>query len=257
MDMTLYLPKYSIGASNSNPLNTSNESFIRSKFPTTSSQSWSTKPTFLPLLSSKKRKELARNNGGWSIQGIDDGSCGIAPYMPPSPIGVVEEFHKHLNKRDLNKLDELLTNNCHYEDLLFYVPFEGREGVKRFFDSVIDAMGPNGIIVIDKVAEGEGSTASVFCHIEWKEKEVPFTSSCRLFECVEVEGKLLIRKITGLEELPLKPGEFVLKLLKAVTTFFDLYPFAAEAILQKSNDHSDGHGGIDKLLDFLRKKPST
>ncbi|KAM6542509.1 hypothetical protein CsatB_006956 [Cannabis sativa] len=268
MDMILFQPKNSIGATISNSLNTRNESFnIISKFPTIKSAQtlWNNndenkhcRPTFLPLWSLKlKRKEWAVKNiggGGWRIQGIDDGSCGIAPYMAPSPIDVVEDFHKYVNERNLDKLDQLLTNNCHYEDLLFYVPFLGKEGVKRFFDSVIDAMGPNGTIVIDKITEGQGLTASVFCHLEWKKKEVPFTSSCRLFECVEVEGKLLIRKITGLEELPLKPGELVLKLLKAVTTFFDLYPFAAEGILQKTNEAHGTHGGIDKLLDFLRKK---
>ncbi|KAM6559871.1 hypothetical protein CsatA_029110 [Cannabis sativa] len=179
MDMTLFQPKNSIGATISNSLNTRNESFnIISKFPTIKSAQtlWNNNDenkhcrlTFLPLWSLKlKRKEWAVKNiggGGWRIQGIDDGSCGIAPYMAPSPIDVVEDFHKYVNERNLDKLDQLLTNNCHYEDLLFYVPFLGKEGVKRFFDSVIDAMGPNGSIVIDKVTEGQGLTASVFCHL--------------------------------------------------------------------------------------------
>ncbi|PON99663.1 Polyketide cyclase SnoaL-like domain containing protein [Trema orientale] len=196
-------------------------------------------------------KELTRN-GRCSVRGIDDGSCGIQPYMPPpqpSASGVVRDFHDAINARDMNKLDQLLSEECHYEDLTFYLPFEGKEGVKRFFSSVIDAMGRNGLIAIDRMTEGEGLTASVVWHLEWKHKEIPFTSGCGLFECEEVNGRLLIRKITGVEEFALKPGDLILKLVKSVTTFFDLYPVAAEAILAKSKGTYEG---LDKLLNMLR-----
>ncbi|KAL5070613.1 hypothetical protein RYX36_021500, partial [Vicia faba] len=61
----------------------------------------------------------------------------------------------------------------------------------------------------------------------WKDKKLPFTSGYRFFTFEEVEGKLLISKITGMEEFPLKPGELVLKLLKGIGNILDNYPLAA------------------------------
>ncbi|XP_024025093.1 uncharacterized protein LOC21385418 isoform X1 [Morus notabilis] len=253
-------PQYSIGPTNS----------LRSTVPffnkVSTAQCWNrnhltshptitkhiSRPNFLQMPSEIIKKELKVRNGGWRVWGIDDGSCGVAPTPPPPPsvLDVVRDFHNAINARDNDKLSQLLSEDCHYEDLVFYIPFEGKEGVKRFLNSVTDAMGPNVRIAIDNMAEAEGLTATVLCHLEWKDKGMPFTSGCRFFECEEVAGgRLLIRKITGLEELPLKPGDLLLKLLKAVTTFFDLYPMAANGLLAKSHGT---HEGLDKLLDMLR-----
>ena len=75
-------------------------------------------------------REAKKTNGGWRVWGIDDGSCGMAPYMPPPPPSAsdtVLEFHTAINKRDVEKLDKLLSPDCEYEDLIFYIPFEGKE----------------------------------------------------------------------------------------------------------------------------------
>ncbi|KAK8510605.1 hypothetical protein V6N12_055532 [Hibiscus sabdariffa] len=56
------------------------------------------------------------------------------------------------------------------------------------------------------------------------------------------------RKITGVEEFPVKPGDLVLKLLKAISTVFDNFPFAADQLLSRSEGT---HEGIIKLLEML------
>ncbi|KAG5031488.1 hypothetical protein JHK82_015095 [Glycine max] len=104
-----------------------------------------------------------------------------------------------------------------------------QEHVIEFWQEVMDALGPNikiavvegGIRVEDvrveevKVKDVKESKpmATVFCHFEWGDdkKKLPFTKGCRFFWFREdKEGRLIISKVTGLEELPLKPGELVL-----------------------------------------------
>ncbi|CAB4319661.1 unnamed protein product [Prunus armeniaca] len=182
----------------------------------------------------------------------DDGSCGIAPLpLPPSVLEAVQDFYKAINAKDIQALEQLLADDCHYQDLVFYVPFVGKEAIVHFLSKVMDAMGFNIHFVIDAATEGGNLTASVIWHLEWKDKEIPFATGCTFFEYEQVEGELFLRKATGMEELPFKPGDLVLKLLKSASTFFDLYPMAAEALLLKS--HGSGpHEGLDTLLDKLR-----
>ncbi|KAK9944037.1 hypothetical protein M0R45_009621 [Rubus argutus] len=147
--------------------------------------------------------------------GSDDGSCGIAPMpAPPSVLELAKDFYRAINSKDINQLEPLLADDCQYQDLVFYVPFEGKkEGVIPFFAKMMDAMGPNVHFVIDNATEGAKLTASVIWHLEWKDKVVPFATGCTFFEYEEFEGRLLLRKATGMAEMPFKPGEIILKFL--------------------------------------------
>ncbi|KAL6213992.1 hypothetical protein ACLB2K_013430 [Fragaria x ananassa] len=192
----------------------------------------------------KKRKDEQ-----WRVFGSDDGSCGIAPMpAPPSAAELAKDFYNAINSKDINKLDPLLAEDCQYQDLVFYVPFEGKkQGVIPFFAKMMDAMGPNIVFVIDNATEGEKLTASVIWHLEWKNKVIPFAKGCTFFEYEEFDGHLLLRKATGMAEIPFKPGDFVLKFLKSASTFFDLYPMAAEALLKSHEE--EPHEGLSSLLD--------
>ncbi|PRQ24824.1 putative NTF2-like domain-containing protein [Rosa chinensis] len=196
----------------------------------------------------KKRKDEQ-----WRVFGSDDdGSCGIAPIpAPPSVAELAKDFYNAINSKDISKLDPLLADNCQYQDLVFYVPFEGKkQGVIPFFAKMMEAMGPNIVFVIDNVTEGAKLTASVIWHLEWKHKVIPFATGCTFFEYEEYnDGRLLLRKATGMAEIPFKPGDFVLKVLKSASTFFDLYPMAADALLKSHED--EPHEGLSSLLDKL------
>lgn len=125
--MALFLPQYSMRAT-FNSLSSSNKSFsklTKAKSLNVKHLTSNSRPTF--LLPLKKGKEYLAKNGGWKTRGIDDGSCGIAPETPPSVLDIVQEFHYAINNRDLKKFDDLLSPSCHYEDLIFYIPFQGRE----------------------------------------------------------------------------------------------------------------------------------
>ncbi|MBA0710753.1 hypothetical protein Golax_010021, partial [Gossypium laxum] len=159
----------------------------------------------------------------------DDGSCGIAPqWSTPSVSNLVQEFYTAINVKNTHRLDQLLSNDCIFQDLIFYIPFGGKESIMNFRQNLMEAMGQNVHFVIDSWMEGDNLTASVIWHLEWKGKEIPHTRGCNFFECQQIDGKLIISKIIGVEEFAVKPGDWVLKLLKATIVVFDKFPFPAE-----------------------------
>lgn len=220
----------------------------------------STATSFHLSFNIKKTASISNVNGykrkydQWRLFGSDDGSCGIAPMpAPPSVLELAKDFYRAINSKDINQLEPLLADDCQYQDLVFYVPFEGKkEGVIPFFAKMMDAMGPDVHFVIDNATEGAKLTASVIWHLEWKDKVVPFATGCTFFEYEEFEGSLLLRKATGMAEMPFKPGEIILKFLKSATTFFDLYPMAAEALLK--SHATEPHEGLGSFLDNLLGK---
>lgn len=64
----------------------------------------------------------------WRIRCNEDGSCGIPPkFSHLSVIELLQEFYKAINSKDKNKLEELLSEDCHFQDLIFYDHFEGKQ----------------------------------------------------------------------------------------------------------------------------------
>ncbi|XP_059455730.1 uncharacterized protein LOC132185930 [Corylus avellana] len=225
----------------------------------------STRPTFCQLSLPGGKKQLMcvsfpkSKEDQWRVRCGDDGSCGIAPFSPhiPSAVDLIKQFYSAINSKDPQildeKFDQLLSDGCEYQDLFFYIPFQGKQGIKKFMCDVMEAMGQHIQIVIDDMKEGENYSAIVFWHLGWNDILIPFTTGCMFFECEELKGKLLIRKITGVEEFPLKPGELLLKLLKAVSDMCDRYPTIAEGLL-KLKPHGSQEGGLESLLEMFGLK---
>ncbi|XWS25000.1 hypothetical protein CRYUN_Cryun27aG0033000 [Craigia yunnanensis] len=167
----------------------------------------------------------------WKVCCSNDGSRGIAPHWStPSVLDLIQDFYSSINVKDTQKLDQLLSHDCVFQDLInfFYIPFGGKQSIINFQQDLMEALGQNVRFVIDSGMEDEKLTASVNWHLEWKRKEIPFTTGCNCFEYQQVDEKLIISKITGVEEFPVKPRDLVLKLLKAVVSVFDSFSFAAE-----------------------------
>ncbi|GMY29394.1 Nuclear transport factor 2 family protein, putative, partial [Fagus crenata] len=163
---------------------------------------YSTRATFCQLPSGGKKYLIniiqKRKEDQWRLWCSDDGSCGIAPLPPPIPStsNLIHDFYSAINAKDTeelqDKVDPLLSQDCVYQDLFFYIPFQGKQDVKNFLCNVMEAMGPNIRTVVVSVREGENYTATVMWHLEWNHKEIPFAGGCHFFECDEYEGKLLI-----------------------------------------------------------------
>lgn len=65
----------------------------------------------------------------WKARCNDDGSCGIVPEFLPYPLvkEIVQEFYKAFQAREFHKLEQFLSPNCVYQDLVLYDPHKGRE----------------------------------------------------------------------------------------------------------------------------------
>ena len=105
----------------------------------------STWPTFCPMSTGGKMLLIniiqKSKEDQWRLWCTDDGSCGIAPSQPspiPSASKLIHEFYTAINTKnseELNEsLDPLLSEDCVYQDLFFYIPFQGK---KVFFFSVL------------------------------------------------------------------------------------------------------------------------
>ncbi|RWR89463.1 putative Nuclear transport factor 2 family protein [Cinnamomum micranthum f. kanehirae] len=196
----------------------------------------------------------------WRVR-CQDWSCGIPPpQYPLSTIETIKIFYSSINDKPPEQLEvqlgSVLTQNCEFNDLVFYLPFQGKEGVIKFLKQLKDAMGKNVKLITESITEGEGYSATVTWHLAWDGHQLPFTSGCYFFQCEKDGEKLLIKSIRGLEELPLKPGEFAMKLLKTAVTLFDQFPIPAERILEFLNKDGSGkqeEGLISMIFHLLSK----
>lgn len=87
----------------------------------------------------------------WRVFGSDDGSCGIAPLpLPPSVLEAVQDFYKAINAKDIQALEQLLADDCHYQDLVFYVPFVGKE---------VSLLSPSSLLIVNFIEIGRCDTS--------------------------------------------------------------------------------------------------
>ncbi|MED6172266.1 hypothetical protein PIB30_048441 [Stylosanthes scabra] len=190
------------------------------------------------------------SNKGLLASGDDDDEDYDEDDEDRSPRSLVLRFYEALEEKEIEKMKKLLSpKHCVYHDFLFYGPYEGKQNVVNFLENVMDALGESVKINLEIVDEERGySVVNVYWHLEWKQIKIPFTSGFRIFTFEEVKGRLYISQITGLEELPLKPGELVLKLIKSIRTVFDNYPLLAQGILEShaSQDSSTKQGKESK-----------
>ncbi|KMZ57706.1 hypothetical protein ZOSMA_82G00180 [Zostera marina] len=153
-----------------------------------------------------------------------------------SPTDIAKHFYRSINGKDLYQLEGCFADDCVFEDLAFPFPFQGVQAIENFLKDLVTAMGDNVRFVLQNIEgdlTGNSSTAAVIWHMEWKGKMIPFTRGFSFFECQTNGEQLVIKKARIVVESPIKPGKFVLELLKIVTSIFDKFPDLTEKFLQK------------------------
>ncbi|XP_042496230.1 uncharacterized protein LOC122075310 [Macadamia integrifolia] len=155
---------------------------------------------------------------------------------PLTPLETIGQFYSCINSKDLKELSELISNDCFLEDYSFIKAFEGKEEVMCFFEQLMESTGSNVKFSIERICEGDKLTVWTTWHLEWKEKQIPFTRGCSFYECTENEQRLMIKKARVMIESPIKPGALVLTLLKMVTRIFDEFPTTTEKFLLRPHD---------------------
>ncbi|KAG1354702.1 putative Nuclear transport factor 2 (NTF2) family protein [Cocos nucifera] len=146
-----------------------------------------------------------------------------------SPLSdAVLEFYSSINDKDLNKLEQLISDDCVFEDLTYFKPLE-RKKIRHFFKRLTGAMGKHVSFVIDRVLEGKELNVAVTWHLEWNNEFIPFSKGCSFYKCSkkgEQEARVFV-------ESPMKPGDLALEMLKIIISLFDKFPKLAESFLQK------------------------
>lgn len=82
-----------------------------------------------PMIITQPKIRKVKYQDQWRVWGTNDGSSSEIIPMPSSstsPTEFINEFYKAFNAKDTHTLEQLLTNDCRYQDFIFYIPFEGK-----------------------------------------------------------------------------------------------------------------------------------
>ncbi|KAI4310344.1 hypothetical protein MLD38_035328 [Melastoma candidum] len=152
--------------------------------------------------------------------------------MPVSPGELcVRGLYYSINEKDAKESRRIVAEDCCFRDYAFTKPFNGNKEIVAFLEQLGVAMGKNVKFCLEEVHE-DGEAAWASWHLEWKGSEIPLTRGCSNFRFSKQGDGVLIRKAQVFIESPIKPGGFVLILLKAVTSLFDEFPKATESFLK-------------------------
>lgn len=143
---------------------------------------------------------------------------------------VVRSFYEGINGHDLDSVEELIAENCVYEDLIFPRPFVGRKAILEFFNKFIDTVSKDLQFVIDDISNEDSFAVGVTWHLEWKGKSFPFSKGCSFYRLDAVNGKRQIIYGRDSVEPAVKPGEAALVAIRGVTWLLQRFPQLADQL---------------------------
>ncbi|KAI9377538.1 hypothetical protein POPTR_019G074800v4 [Populus trichocarpa] len=177
---------------------------------TSSSKAWATKNTIKASSSENQTVTVAP-----SVESASD---------------VVRSFYEGINGHDLDSVEELIAENCVYEDLIFPRPFVGRKAILEFFNKFIDTVSKDLQFVIDDISNEDSFAVGVTWHLEWKGKSFPFSKGCSFYRLDAVNGKRQIIYGRDSVEPAVKPGEAALVAIRGVTWLLQRFPQLADQL---------------------------
>ncbi|KAH8480367.1 hypothetical protein H0E87_030576 [Populus deltoides] len=177
---------------------------------TSSSKAWATKTTIKASSSENQTVTVAP-----SVESASD---------------VVRSFYEGINGHDLDSVEELIAENCVYEDLIFPRPFVGRKAILEFFNKFNDTVSKDLQFVIDDISNEDSFAVGVTWHLEWKGKSFPFSKGCSFYRLDAVNGKRQIIYGRDSVEPAVKPGEAALVAIRGVTWLLQRFPQLADQL---------------------------
>ncbi|KAJ8541840.1 hypothetical protein K7X08_002656 [Anisodus acutangulus] len=147
-----------------------------------------------------------------------------------SAASVVRKFYAGINSRDLNSVEQLIAENCVYEDLVFPQPFVGRKAILDFFKKFTYSVGSDLQFVIDDISKEDSSAVGVTWHLEWKGRPFPFSKGCSFYRLEVVNGQRKILYGRDSVEPAVKPGETALVAIRGVAWLLQQFPQLAERL---------------------------
>ncbi|XP_059451976.1 uncharacterized protein LOC132182681 [Corylus avellana] len=177
------------------------------------------------------------------VSSSDDPTVAVASSPPPPPpVGddesmvvesaadVVRNFYAGINGRDLASVEDLIADNCVYEDLIFPRPFVGRKEILQFFKKFIGSVGRDLQFVIDDLSTEDSSAVGVTWHLEWKRRPFPFSKGCSFYRLEVENNKRQIVYGRDSVEPAIKPGETALVAIRGVTWLLQQFPQLADQL---------------------------
>lgn len=147
-----------------------------------------------------------------------------------SAASVVRKFYAGINSRDLVSVEQLIAENCVYEDLVFPQPFVGRKAILDFFKKFSDSVGSDLQFVIDDISNEDSSAVGVTWHLEWRGRPFPFSKGCSFYRLEVVNGQRKILYGRDSVEPAVKPGETALVAIRGVAWLLQKFPQLAERL---------------------------
>ncbi|KAK4352837.1 hypothetical protein RND71_028355 [Anisodus tanguticus] len=147
-----------------------------------------------------------------------------------SAASVVRKFYAGINSRDLNSVEQLIAENCVYEDLVFPQPFVGRKAILDFFKKFTYSVGSDLQFVIDDISKEDSSAVGVTWHLEWNGRPFPFSKGCSFYRLEVVNGQRKILYGRDSVEPAVKPGETALVAIRGVAWLLQQFPQLAERL---------------------------
>ncbi|OVA02103.1 Polyketide cyclase SnoaL-like domain [Macleaya cordata] len=143
---------------------------------------------------------------------------------------IVRNFYGGINRHDLASVEDLIAENCVYEDLVFPRPFVGRKAILEFFKKFTDSISKDLQFVIDDISDEDSLAIGVTWHLEWQGKPFPFSKGCSFYRLEVVNGKKQIIYGRDSVEPSIKPGETALVAIRGVTWLLQRFPQLADQL---------------------------
>ncbi|KAK4391315.1 hypothetical protein Sango_2194800 [Sesamum angolense] len=171
-----------------------------------------------------------QNNNWWKLRSNNPTAVASSAVELESASNVVRKFYDGINRRDLASVEDLVSLNCIYEDLVFPRPFIGRKAILEFFKQFMDSISTDLQFAIDDISEEDACAVGVTWHLDWKGKPFPFSKGCSFYRLDVVNGQRQIVYGRDCVEPAIKPGETALVIIRGVTWLLQKFPFLADRL---------------------------
>ncbi|XP_019444607.1 PREDICTED: uncharacterized protein LOC109348577 isoform X1 [Lupinus angustifolius] len=178
----------------------------------------------------RNTKWMRRVSGSVTVVNTDNDDDGGGDNLIEPGSEVVRNFYARINVHDVDSVQDLISDNCVYEDLVFPRPFVGRQEILEFFKKFTNATSIDLQFVIDDLSTQDSSSVGVIWHLEWKGKPFPFSKGCSFYRLEVINGKRQIVYARDSVEPAIKPGDAALAAIRSVTWLLQQFPQLADRL---------------------------
>ncbi|KAL6547831.1 hypothetical protein OROHE_009536 [Orobanche hederae] len=156
---------------------------------------------------------------------------------PLSPAQTVMSFYSAINEKNLKQVDEIIAEDCFFEDYSFPKPFRGKKEVLHFLGQLITCMGPNMQFNVERISEGNENSVGVNWHLVIEKAQVLIESPIKLglVALVLPFSPLHMIVITTIINCTLIPAMLEPTIFRIVTSLFDAFPAATEVLNESAH----------------------